>query len=431
MRPERSRCRPCPDAKNPGDSSGEAIPVPIPNTEVKLSSAEDTERAAFRENRSSPGFLRFLRGNRFVRRPGRSRSVDFGTPRVSLGPHGSNERAHHRLPPAAPAIRAPSARTSWRPTVPGAHRRRRASTAARRSCPRPSWPPTSNAGCAWSPSTRRARPTAAAPARRANPSIDERPGRPPDAAHARPLVLDHGSRSRSRRCAATAARPGALVGADGPRVRGDPPARASAAGGCRPARGLVGDPARSAAAAVAGRPPCRRRPSPAPTRPPTRGTDPGPDRGQARAVDDARHLQGQARRHAQRDRDQSTTRPGKVLAELNDIKYPSTLRVGHGPAAALTRQCWQPRQYEVTKPPALTSVMRVPQRGHGWPPLMWTARKSRTCFSNVGGTRSRRIATAEASVSRVARRARRPPRRPGSTACGTGSSRAAYRISSL
>jgi hypothetical protein len=48
-----------PDAENPGDSSGEAIPVPIPNTEVKLSSAEDTERAAFRENRSSPGFLRF------------------------------------------------------------------------------------------------------------------------------------------------------------------------------------------------------------------------------------------------------------------------------------------------------------------------------------------------------------------------------------
>src|SRR3954467_8983072 len=49
-------------AENPGDSSGEATPVPIPNTEVKLSSAEDTERAAFRENRSSPGFLRFRAG---------------------------------------------------------------------------------------------------------------------------------------------------------------------------------------------------------------------------------------------------------------------------------------------------------------------------------------------------------------------------------
>ena len=42
--------------QDPGDPGGEAIPVPIPNTAVKLSSAEDTERAAFRENRSSPGF---------------------------------------------------------------------------------------------------------------------------------------------------------------------------------------------------------------------------------------------------------------------------------------------------------------------------------------------------------------------------------------
>src|ERR1035437_10822095 len=47
-RPAESR----PDARNPGESSGEATPVPIPNAEVKLSSAEDTERAAFRENRS-------------------------------------------------------------------------------------------------------------------------------------------------------------------------------------------------------------------------------------------------------------------------------------------------------------------------------------------------------------------------------------------
>src|SRR6478736_1095273 len=59
-----------PDARNPGDTSGEAIPVPIPNTEVKLSSAEDTERAAFRENRSPPGFLRF-RAIRCPRIPGR------------------------------------------------------------------------------------------------------------------------------------------------------------------------------------------------------------------------------------------------------------------------------------------------------------------------------------------------------------------------
>jgi LysM repeat protein len=55
--------------KNPGDSSGEATPVPIPNTEVKLSSAEDTERAAFRENRSSPGFLLFGTSSRIAPPP--------------------------------------------------------------------------------------------------------------------------------------------------------------------------------------------------------------------------------------------------------------------------------------------------------------------------------------------------------------------------
>ena len=44
-----------PDAIDPGDSSGEATPVPIPNTAVKLSSAEDTPGVAPRENRSSPG----------------------------------------------------------------------------------------------------------------------------------------------------------------------------------------------------------------------------------------------------------------------------------------------------------------------------------------------------------------------------------------
>ena len=49
--------------QDPGDASGEAIPVPIPNTEVKLSSAEDTERAAFRENRSSPGSCAFRRSS--------------------------------------------------------------------------------------------------------------------------------------------------------------------------------------------------------------------------------------------------------------------------------------------------------------------------------------------------------------------------------
>jgi hypothetical protein len=44
----------------PGDASGEAPPVPIPNTEVKLSSAEDTRGATPWENRSSPGYFIFL-----------------------------------------------------------------------------------------------------------------------------------------------------------------------------------------------------------------------------------------------------------------------------------------------------------------------------------------------------------------------------------
>ena len=41
----------------PGDASGEEPPVPIPNTEVKLSSAEDTWGATSWENRSSPGYF--------------------------------------------------------------------------------------------------------------------------------------------------------------------------------------------------------------------------------------------------------------------------------------------------------------------------------------------------------------------------------------
>ena len=37
-----------------GGNSGEDPPVPIPNTEVKLSSAEDTWRATARENMTLP-----------------------------------------------------------------------------------------------------------------------------------------------------------------------------------------------------------------------------------------------------------------------------------------------------------------------------------------------------------------------------------------
>ena len=52
------------DARDPGDSSGEATPVPISNTEVKLSSAEDTQGAAPWENRSSPGSFALSRAAR-------------------------------------------------------------------------------------------------------------------------------------------------------------------------------------------------------------------------------------------------------------------------------------------------------------------------------------------------------------------------------
>ena len=40
----------------PGDSGGEATPVPIPNTEVKLSRADGTAGATLWESRTLPGF---------------------------------------------------------------------------------------------------------------------------------------------------------------------------------------------------------------------------------------------------------------------------------------------------------------------------------------------------------------------------------------
>ena len=78
-----------PDANDPGDSGGEATPVPIPNTEVKLSSAEDTERAAFRENRSSPGLLhlrRSISGATQGREPSRRRHAGVSAHRGALRP---------------------------------------------------------------------------------------------------------------------------------------------------------------------------------------------------------------------------------------------------------------------------------------------------------------------------------------------------------
>ena len=43
-----------------GDDYEEEIPVPMPNTEVKLLSAEDTYELPCWENRKSPVFLIFL-----------------------------------------------------------------------------------------------------------------------------------------------------------------------------------------------------------------------------------------------------------------------------------------------------------------------------------------------------------------------------------
>ena len=44
----------------PGGHSGEETPVPIPNTEVKLPSADGTAGESLRESRSLPGFFYFL-----------------------------------------------------------------------------------------------------------------------------------------------------------------------------------------------------------------------------------------------------------------------------------------------------------------------------------------------------------------------------------
>ncbi len=83
-----SRCRNTNQyAEDPGDSSGEATPVPIPNTEVKLSSAEDTERAAFRENRSSPGFLRFRGSPSAVPDRGSRGSLRYPSETMTVDPH--------------------------------------------------------------------------------------------------------------------------------------------------------------------------------------------------------------------------------------------------------------------------------------------------------------------------------------------------------
>ena len=51
-----------------GDDNMEEIPVPIPNTEVKLQCAEDICRLPCWENRLSPGFFIFINNLIYIRK---------------------------------------------------------------------------------------------------------------------------------------------------------------------------------------------------------------------------------------------------------------------------------------------------------------------------------------------------------------------------
>ena len=60
----------------PGGHSGEVIPVPIPNTEVKLSYADDT--AFWWESRKLPGFFHLFKLlEHYLNRPNTSRLSKF------------------------------------------------------------------------------------------------------------------------------------------------------------------------------------------------------------------------------------------------------------------------------------------------------------------------------------------------------------------
>ena len=144
---------------------------------------------------------------------------------------------------------------------------------------------------------------------------------------------------------------------------------------------------------VARRPPARVQPPGRRHPPDLRGRGRWPDRpALADAIGDLR-LRG-AHLVARRDADRlcRSRAPGSSGRSWSS-RWPAGRRGGSRPTASARRgaadrrQRWQPRQNEVMKPPALTSVILVPQRGQACPPLSWTARKSRTCFSNVGGTR--------------------------------------------
>ena len=208
-------CRHRPDAYDPGDSSGEATPVPIPNTEVKLSSAEDTERAAFRENRSSPGLLHLRR----------SLSA------VALSSACMTVTGDPARQPAPPTRRLRRFRAGRRPrrdrrglSVPV---RRRRQLAERAADPRPA------VQRRRAPGPPRDVEAAAAVRPRRPPDVRDLPRGPGAPRHA-PATRDRAREAARRRCRAVAGhpidppRPGARAHAcSGSRARGPAPAASS------------------------------------------------------------------------------------------------------------------------------------------------------------------------------------------------------------
>ena len=239
-RDHRTRVEPLPITsrrKNPGDSSGEATPVPIPNTEVKLSSAEDTERAAFRENRSSPGFLRFRRviAHASATRPPSAARVSSPSGRRRIlaamtvtGRPRDRSVGRRPLPPGravdrdAAAVHEVCPYLAVEPTAPGAARTPArehrcaavdAAGAARRREAAPAVPAP--------PTTERARPSSAARGRRAPRRAAPGPATMRaslwSAPRRTPVVLEPGGASSapSRSASARSGGQAVLIGADG------------------------------------------------------------------------------------------------------------------------------------------------------------------------------------------------------------------------
>ena len=376
-----------PDARNPGDSSGEATPVPIPNTEVKLSSAEDTERAAFREHRSSPGFLRFRPVDRLGAAPLRY-PVDAMTATPEREPSAGRGSAA-RQARSAPTCWSPSGH--WRNAEPSARSRLRGggrADPARARDPAPAVLRRSRRLPALS--RRRSAAYRAAvplvplrPVARTAPVVVDR-GRPPLPL---PHVGDRRPLGQAVLALAMIAAVGALLVARlGPPARPPGPARARrracppSSPAPRPARRRFPRPARRRRR--------RRRRPPAPSRPGSRR----PRREAARA----RPTRSSPATRCRRSRSSSGPR-SRCCRSSTASRDPSAHQARPGRSRSRDRaQRWQPRQYEVTNPPGFTSVIRVPHRGQGVPPLLWTARKSRTWVSNVGGTRTRRTSIASA-----------------------------------